>query len=44
MTKGRKTTFEERVEIVQYCIAHVIVIIPKQQNYTRCPINRLAII
>lgn len=22
MTKGRKTTFEERVEIVQYCIAH----------------------
>ena len=22
MTKGRKTTFEERVEIVQYCIKH----------------------
>jgi hypothetical protein len=22
MDKGRKTTFEERVEIVQYCIAH----------------------
>ena len=22
MTKGRKTTFEERIEIVQYCIAH----------------------
>lgn len=22
MTKGRTTTFEERVEIVQYCIAH----------------------
>lgn len=22
MTKGRKTTFEERVEIVRYCIAH----------------------
>ena len=22
MTKGRKTTFEERVEIVQYCITH----------------------
>lgn len=22
MTKGRKTTFEERAEIVQYCIAH----------------------
>ena len=22
MTKGRKTTFNERVEIVQYCIAH----------------------
>lgn len=22
MTKGRKTTFEERVEIIQYCIAH----------------------
>ena len=22
MTKGRKTKFEERVEIVQYCIAH----------------------
>jgi transposase-like protein len=26
MTKGRKTTFDERVEIVQYCIAH-------QHNY-----------
>ena len=23
MTKGRKTTFEERVEIVQYCIKPV---------------------
>ena len=22
MTKGRKTTFDERVEIVQYCIVH----------------------
>ncbi len=22
MTKGRKTSFDERVEIVQYCIAH----------------------
>lgn len=22
MTKGRKTTFNERIEIVQYCIAH----------------------
>ncbi|BCJ99709.1 helix-turn-helix domain-containing protein [Anaerocolumna chitinilytica] len=22
MTKGRKTTFDERVDIVQYCIAH----------------------
>ena len=22
MTKGRKTTFEEQIEIVQYCIAH----------------------
>ena len=22
MTKGRKTTFEQRVEIVQYCISH----------------------
>ena len=22
MDKGRKTTFEERIEIVQYCIAH----------------------
>lgn len=22
MTKGRKTTFDERVEIVQYCINH----------------------
>ena len=22
MTRGRKTTFDERVEIVQYCIAH----------------------
>jgi len=27
MTKGRKTTFDERVEIVQYCIAH-------NHNYT----------
>lgn len=27
MNKGRKTTFEERVEIVQYCIAH-------EHNYT----------
>ena len=27
MTKGRKTTFEERVEIVQYCITH-------NRNYT----------
>ena len=27
MTKGRKTTFEERVEIVQYCIKH-------NHNYT----------
>lgn len=27
VTKGRKTTFEERVEIVQYCIAH-------EHNYT----------
>jgi transposase len=23
MTKGRKTTFEERIEIVQYCISHM---------------------
>ena len=22
MTKGRKTSFDERIEIVQYCIAH----------------------
>ena len=28
MTKGRKTTFDERVEIVQYCIAH-------NHNYTK---------
>ena len=28
MTKGRKTTFNERVEIVQYCIAH-------DHNYTK---------
>ncbi len=28
MTKGRKITFEERVEIVQYCIAH-------DYNYTK---------
>ena len=27
MTKGRKTTYEERVEIVEYCIAH-------DRNYT----------
>ena len=27
MTKGRKTTFDERVEIVEYCIAH-------DKNYT----------
>ena len=24
MTKGRKTTFEERVEIVQYCIGRTL--------------------
>lgn len=28
MTKGRKTSFDERVEIVQYCIAH-------DHNYAR---------
>lgn len=28
MTKGRKTTFNERVEVVQYCIAH-------DHNYTK---------
>ncbi len=22
MTKGRKTTYEERIEIIQYCIEH----------------------
>ncbi len=44
MTKGRKTTFEERVEIVQSIVSHMIVIMPKQQNNTRCPINRLVII
>lgn len=27
MTKGRKTTFDERVEIVKYCITH-------DRNYT----------
>lgn len=27
MTKGRKTTYEERIEIVEYCIAH-------RKNYT----------
>jgi len=27
MTKGRKTTYEERIEIVEYCIEH-------QHNYT----------
>lgn len=44
MTKGRKTTFEERVEIYSV-VSHMIVIMPKQQNNTRCPwVNRLAII
>ena len=39
MTKGRKTSFDERVEVVQYCIAH-------DHNYAetaasiRYPINR----
>lgn len=33
MTKGRKTTFEERVEIVQYCIAH-------EHNYSETSENR----
>ena len=39
MTKGRKTTFEERVEIASYCISH-------GHNYAetsetlRCPISR----
>ena len=41
MTKGRKTTFEERVEIVQYCIAHDRNGCPKQQKHaTRCPIKQ----
>ncbi len=34
MTKGRKTTFEERVEIVQYCIKHLITIRKQQKNFT----------
>ena len=40
MTKGRKTSFEERIEIVEYCIA-------LDHNYTataekmKYPINRL---
>jgi aryl-alcohol dehydrogenase-like predicted oxidoreductase len=28
MTKGRKTSFDERIEIVQYCIEH-------DHNYTK---------
>ena len=33
MTKGRKTTFNERVEIVQYCIAHDQYCIAHDHNY-----------
>ena len=34
MTKGRKTTFEERVEIVQYCIKHSHNYSEQQKNFT----------
>ena len=33
MTKGKKTTFEERAEIVQYCIAHDRNYIDLQQRH-----------
>ena len=32
MTKGRKTTFEERVEIVQYCIKFILINYSEQQK------------
>lgn len=40
MTKGRKTTFEEQVEIVRYCIAHDHNYAETAENYH--PINRHA--
>lgn len=33
MTKGRKTTFDERVEIVQYCIAHDLNYVETAEKY-----------
>ena len=33
MTKGRKTTFEERIEIVQYCIAHDLNYVKTAEKY-----------
>ncbi len=47
MTKGRKTTFEERVEIVQYCIAHehnYSETSEKYQKNIRYPINKHEVI
>ena len=32
MTKRKKTTFEERVEIVQYCTKNIPITIRKQQK------------
>ena len=43
MTKGRKTTFEERVEIVR-TVAHMNVIMLIQQKNIKYLINRLAAI
>ena len=42
MTKGRRTTFDERVEIVQYCIAHNHNYMKTAEHY-QYPINRPAI-
>lgn len=33
MTKGRKTTFDERLEIVQYCIAHDLNYVETAEKY-----------
>ncbi|MDT2257956.1 hypothetical protein P7H25_23820 [Paenibacillus larvae] len=39
MTKGRTTTYDERVEIVRFCIEHQLTIMPRQLINSRYPIN-----
>lgn len=43
MTKGRKTTFDERVEIA-VTVLYTTITMPKQQKNTKYPISRPATI